>query len=130
MEQRKPSRGSRKGAKYSNAQSRNSGAKTRTPDTPKTPRALTEGYKSPVNNEATVEEPTSSRIGYTAEGRPASVMTLVYETEGDGLVQGTDCMPFNIEPRYGTVAPGKEVTFTVRFSPLEIIDFDAILSAR
>ncbi|XP_057292027.1 hydrocephalus-inducing protein-like [Hydractinia symbiolongicarpus] len=129
VQQRKPSRGSRKGAKYSNTQSRNSGVKTKTPETPKTPRVLTEGYKSPADNEATVEERTTSRIGYTAEGRPASVMTLVYETEGDGLAQGTDCMPFNIEPRYGTVVPGKEVTFTVRFSPLEIIDFDAILSA-
>ncbi|XP_065674973.1 hydrocephalus-inducing protein homolog isoform X5 [Hydra vulgaris] len=67
--------------------------------------------------------------GLSADERPVNKITSVYEAELLKRFQSisTANIPFTIEPLFGTILAGEEVSFTVRFSPVEIGDFNAIL---
>ena len=59
-------------------------------------------------------------------------MGLMFETElfkSSQSFHATD-IPFTIEPMFGTIPVGEEASFTVRFSPIEIQDFNANLCMR
>jgi hydrocephalus-inducing protein len=42
-------------------------------------------------------------------------------------VVDTSYVPFTIQPEYGTIMPGKKTTFTVRFSPLDVNEYEGRL---
>ena len=74
---------------------------------------------------------SSSKMGRMIDGRPASVMTLAYEAGGAyNELMGSDDLPFSIEPEVGVISAGEEASFTVRFSPVDIVNCNAILSAK
>ena len=56
-------------------------------------------------------------------------MLIIFELANLKVIHHQD-MPFTIEPHSGVIPVGGEQPFTVRFSPLECADFNAILSAR
>lgn len=84
---------------------------------------------SQLSEKTTATEGRGSMMAHSVDGRPASAMTSAYEASGsvDFSGRGTDDLPFTIEPQQGCIAAGEEGSFTVRFSPLEIDTFDAIL---
>ena len=54
--------------------------------------------------------------------RPTSAATSV--------ISDSAYMPFSIEPEHGSILAGKKASFTVKFSPLEVQDFEARLICR
>lgn len=128
----KSSRNARKTAKPATAQSRQSGTKSR-PDAMQTPNyRKTAGDGSTDARASQLSDKTTgcmSTMAHSVDGRPVSAMTLAYEASGnaDFSGRGTDDIPYTIEPQHGSIPAGEEASFTVRFSPLEIDTFDAIL---
>lgn len=47
-----------------------------------------------------------------------------------GLIGATPFIPVSIQPETGTVAPGRAVSFSVKFSPLDVNDYEARLICR
>ena len=70
-------------------------------------------------------------MAHGVDGRPVSAMALAVESSVSyaELAPG-ECMPFTIEPSSGIVKVGGEQHFIVRFSPLDVVDFNAVLTAR
>lgn len=69
--------------------------------------------------------------------RPATACPLLANSDDirpisvdSGLISGTPFIPFNIEPENGTVAPGRAVSLSVKFSPLDVSDYEARLICR
>lgn len=56
---------------------------------------------------------------YSEPERPSSRNSL---TLGD--------IPFTVEPEFGTILPGKKTTIQVKFSPLDVNDFEGRLICR
>ena len=128
----KSGKASRKGVHPTSSKSQSSKVQARMKaDSIKKQRTLTpsEGRVSRDDSDTNF---SGSRLAHTVDGRPASAMTLAYEAGGVGqsAFQGSDVLPFTIEPGEGSIAPGKEAAFTVRFSPLDVNGFNAILSAK
>lgn len=49
---------------------------------------------------------------------------------GSLLSEGGEVMPFSITPSSGQILPGREATFSVRFSPLDVSDWECKLVCR
>ena len=64
----------------------------------------------------------------TSMGRPGTALALAYE--GSMVSEGTDVIPFVIEPSSGSIPAGKKASITVTFSPVDINEFDAKLVCR
>lgn len=76
-----------------------------------------------------------SQLAHSSDGRPTSAMTLAYDAGSTmdptrGTVRGTEELPFTIEPSEGHIQSGEEATLTVRFSPLEVSEFNGILTCN
>ena len=73
------------------------------------------------NDAVTTEEPKE---------RAATAMTFAVAENGRTTTNRSSVDAFTIEPERGNISPNSETTFTVRFSPLTIVDLDAILMAK
>jgi len=62
-------------------------------------------------------------------GRPSSALTLAYEA-GSVASEGSDVFPFVIEPESGSIPAGKKGSFVVKFSPLDVSEYEAVLNFR
>lgn len=62
--------------------------------------------------------------------RPSSVLTLAYEAGSVVSEGGSDMFPFVIEPDFGSIPAGKKASFVVKFSPLDVSEYEAVLSFR
>lgn len=63
-------------------------------------------------------------------GRPATALALAYEAGSVVSEGGADIFPFTIEPDCGTIAAGKKGTFLAKFSPLDVLEYEAVLTCR
>lgn len=102
----------------------------------KPPTVVKTKAKSPSNLQLTDQLTTegvagtgesSSVAAHSADGRPASAIVLAYDASVSCDSRSVEDLPFTVEPRQGNIPAGTEATFTVRFSPLEINVFDAVL---
>ncbi len=98
-------------------------------------RAAAKSSSSPPPNQTRGHQQSElrsgSRMASASDGRPATAMALAYDA-GSMFSEaiGSDFMPFSIEPQYGTIQPQSDATFTVRFSPLDIMQYGATLIAE
>lgn len=69
------------------------------------------------------------RPGSSMGGRPSSALTLAYEA-GSVVSEGSDVFPFVIEPESGSIPAGKKGSFVVKFSPLDVAEYEAVLNFR
>ena len=63
-------------------------------------------------------------------GRPSSALALAYEAGSIVSEGGADVFPFSIEPACGTIATGQKATFMVKFSPLDVLEYETVLLCR
>ncbi|KAL6104703.1 hydin [Pungitius sinensis] len=66
--------------------------------------------------------PGSKSGGVFTEARPASAMS--------SLTVNPQLLPISVEPSIGAVAPGSTQTFSIRFSPIEVAQFQGRLVSR
>ena len=71
----------------------------------------------------------TQRPGSSMGGRPSSALALAYEA-GSVVSEGSDVFPFVIEPESGSIPAGKKGSFVVKFSPLDVSDYEAVLNFR
>ena len=71
----------------------------------------------------------TQRPGSSMGGRPSSALTLAYEA-GSVVSEGSDVFPFVIEPESGSIPAGKKGSFVVKFSPLDVSEYEAVLNFR
>ena len=69
------------------------------------------------------------RPGSSMGGRPSSALALAYEA-GSVMSEGSDVFPFVIEPESGSIPAGKKGSFVVKFSPLDVSEYEAVLNFR
>lgn len=62
--------------------------------------------------------------------RPSSALALAYEAGSVVSEGGSDIFPFVIEPEGGSIPAGKKGSFVVKFSPLDVAEYDALLTFR
>ena len=71
-----------------------------------------------------------------SESRPPTAAALVVRQDGtterptsttSSIISDVAYAPFTIEPEMGSILPGKKSTFTVKFSPLDVNEFEARL---
>ena len=74
--------------------------------------------------------PMASRPGSSMGGRPSSALALAYEAGSVVSEGGSDIFPFVIEPESGSIPAGKKGSFIVKFSPLDVSEYEALLSFR
>ena len=72
----------------------------------------------------------STRPGSSMCGRPSSALALAYEAGSVVSEGGSDVFPFVIEPQSGSIPAGKKGSFVVKFSPLDVSEYDARLIFR
>lgn len=73
--------------------------------------------------------PMAPRPGSSMGGRPSSALALAYEA-GSVVSEGSDIFPFVIEPESGSIPAGKKGTFVVKFSPLDVSEYEAVVNFR
>lgn len=71
----------------------------------------------------------TQRPGSSMGGRPSSALALAYEA-GSVVSEGSDVFPFVIEPESGSIPAGKKGSFVVKFSPLDVSEYEAVLNFR
>ena len=71
----------------------------------------------------------TQRPGSSLGGRPSSALALAYEA-GSVVSEGSDVFPFVIEPESGSIPAGKKGSFVVKFSPLDVSEYEAVLNFR
>ena len=72
----------------------------------------------------------ASRPGSSMGGRPSSALALAYEAGSVVSEGGSDIFPFVVEPESGSIPAGKKGSFIVKFSPLDVSEYEALLSFR
>ena len=72
----------------------------------------------------------STRPGSSMCGRPSSALALAYEAGSVVSEGGSDVFPFVMEPQRGSIPAGKKGSFVVKFSPLDVSEYDARLIFR
>lgn len=73
---------------------------------------------------------TTQRPGSSMGGRPSSALALAYEAGSVVSEGGSDVFPFVIEPGSGSIPAGKKGSFVVKFSPLDVSEYDALVTFR
>ena len=73
---------------------------------------------------------TGTRPGSSMGGRPSSALALAYEAGSVVSEGGSDIFPFVIEPESGSIPAGKKGNFVVKFSPLDVSEYEALLTFR
>ena len=66
---------------------------------------------------------------------PAFQRSVTFLSEGERPESRVDVVeanyvPFSVEPSYGSIMPGKRVPITVKFSPLDINEYEGRLVCR
>lgn len=74
--------------------------------------------------------PLAPRPGSSMGGRPSSALALAYEAGSVVSEEGSDIFPFVIEPESGSIPAGKKGSFVVKFSPLDVSEYEAMLTLR
>ena len=76
-------------------------------------------------------------IAFPEESRPPTSQALVRPTTpgrpqsaASSIMSESGYCPFSIEPQSGTILPKKKATITVKFSPLDVQEFEARLMCR
>lgn len=72
----------------------------------------------------------AARPGSSMGGRPSSALALAYEAGSVVSEGGSDIFPFVIEPDSGSIPAGKKGSFVVKFSPLDVAEYEALLTFR
>ena len=73
--------------------------------------------------------PMAQRPGSSMGGRPSSALALAYEA-GSVVSEGSDVFPFVIEPESGSIPAGKKGSFVVKFSPLDVSEYESAVTFR
>lgn len=82
----------------------------------------------PLDPPTTSTQEPPSRMASASDGRPVSAMALAYDAGSvHSELTGADPVSFTIEPQYGSIKPESTATFTVRFSPLDIMHYNGTL---
>lgn len=74
--------------------------------------------------------PMTQRPGSSMGGRPSSALALAYEAGSVVSEGGSDVFPFVIEPESGSIPAGKKGSFVVKFSPLDVSEYEAVVTLR
>ena len=74
--------------------------------------------------------PMTQRPGSSMGGRPSSALALAYEAGSVVSEGGSDVFPFVIEPESGSIPAGKKGSFVVKFSPLDVSEYEAVVTFR
>ena len=85
-------------------------------------------YNWDVTMEQTI--PTGRHSITFEEARPPTSMELVARPGSavSTLISSVDYNPFTIEPTCGTILPGKKANFKLKFSPLDVQEFEGKIS--
>ncbi|XP_040894088.1 hydrocephalus-inducing protein homolog [Toxotes jaculatrix] len=90
-------------------------------------QVLMEPSNNTVNNdqrdETSVSRPGSRSAGALTGTRPASALASVMSL----LMGSPELPPFSVEPSVGAIEPGSTQNFSIRFSPLEVAQFQGRL---
>ncbi|XP_022605572.1 hydrocephalus-inducing protein homolog [Seriola dumerili] len=90
-------------------------------------QVLMDPSSNTVNNdhgdENSISRPGSRSAGVLVGARPASALASVMSL----LMRNPEVPPFSVEPSIGAIEPGSMQNFSVRFSPLELAQFQARL---
>lgn len=70
--------------------------------------------------------PGSRSAGVLTGARPASALASVMSL----LMGNPELPPFSVEPSIGAIEPGASQNFSIRFSPLEVAQFQGRLLCR
>ena len=76
------------------------------------------------------ESPLPPRPSSSMGGRSSSALALAYEAGSVVSEGGSDVFPFVIEPEAGSIPAGKKASFSVKFSPLDVSEYEALLMFR
>eukprot|EP00079_Xenopus_tropicalis_P024447 XP_012817094.1 PREDICTED: hydrocephalus-inducing protein homolog isoform X1 [Xenopus tropicalis] len=71
-----------------------------------------------------IDEPLSSARSSSAQSRPASVL----ESVSSMMTMSAETLPFSVQPSSGTIPAGESQEFLIKFSPLEVGEFEARLT--
>ncbi|XP_068693384.1 hydrocephalus-inducing protein homolog [Montipora foliosa] len=72
--------------------------------------------------------PLIPRPSSSMGGRPSSALALAYEAGSVVSEGGSDIFPFVIEPDSGSIPAGKKGSFVIKFSPLDVLEYEAVLT--
>ena len=72
--------------------------------------------------------PTTAHLSGSGSMRPSTALRP--GSALSSLISDVSYTPFSIEPELGSILPGKVTTFKVKFSPLDVQDYDARLICR
>jgi hydrocephalus-inducing protein len=64
-------------------------------------------------------------VTFVENERPSSQASSILS-----MISDTGVAPFSIEPESGSVAPGKKAAFMVKFSPLDVHEYEGRLICR
>lgn len=81
---------------------------------------------SDVTDGAFASRPGSRSAAALTGARPASALASVMSL----LMGNPELLPFSVEPSVGAIQPGSMQMFTIRFSPLEVTQFQGRLVCR
>lgn len=84
------------------------------------------GHMLSVTDEAVTSRPGSRSAAALTGARPASALASVMSL----LMGNPELLPFSVEPSIGAIQPSSMQTFTIRFSPLEVAQFQGRLVCR
>ncbi|CAI9616592.1 unnamed protein product, partial [Staurois parvus] len=73
---------------------------------------------------ATEKDSQGSSRSSSIHSRPSSVLESVTSL----LSMGADSSPFSIQPSAGTIPAGRSQEFLIKFSPVEVGDFEGLLN--
>ena len=97
----------------------------------------TDGISSPKGARS-VTFATGSTLAEEEDERPSTALPLVVRSEhirpssppASSVFSEMSYMPFSVEPESGVIQPGKKTCITVKFSPLDVNEFDCQLVCR
>lgn len=79
-----------------------------------------------ITDETPTSRPGSRSAGILPGARPASALASVMSV----LMGNPERLPFSVEPNIGAIEPGALQNFNIRFSPLEVGQFQGRLLCR